>query len=301
MLTEDNYLKLYTERDRDVVWMADGLRTPKCAEVSVSRVLEQVRGRQLAIRVLGLPQNAKLLAGLCDFHEHGQVHRLEIAGPLVCETDAERADPAKTLFRMRQCLLSPSLGGWHVASQADTAIYRLIAQRQAKPADEESDELVRQHPVWRDLSFVGRVRLRAAGEVLVHLIDPRWYIDPHHPDRTARAESFMGVQRTRGNRDERDPRYERYLTVLRAWKCEPPPEPADMERPEYFLWRIHREQEGDWRGDLRASSMFLRYLLRTWLQRIVDLTPRPQKLFSPSAMFRPYEAAAYRQHIASVP
>lgn len=303
MFTEDNYLKLYVEQDRDVVWMADGTGTPRDSGCSVSSILKLLRGRQLGVRVLGMAQNARLLAYLCEMAEQGELPRVEIASPMVCETHAERANPEQALFRMRQCLLSPSLGGWHIASTADTAIYRLAAKLQSGPPDEASDALIRAHPVWRDLSFIGRVDMRACGQVLTYLLDPRWYVDPEHPDRVSRANSFMGVTVKARRRECRNvsngDRDARYQAILRAWKCSPPPSRVAVERPEFFLWRRYLECGQGSRGDQRASGSFLDYLLRVWSQRLTDASENPVELFWPSAIFRPFEAAAYRQHVAS--
>jgi hypothetical protein len=301
---DEDYLKLCVEQSTGVVWMADGLRTPTSTGASVSQFLKCLPGRRLAIRILGMAQNVRLLRGLCEMVERKEIDRLQIAGPTICETAAERDDPERALYRMRQCLLSASLGGWHNAIYTDTATYRLAARlEQGEPA-EDSDELMRKHPLWADLSFPGRVDLRACSQVTAYLLDPRWYIDPMHPDRTSRATSFMGVLGSVQRRIERGydlehPRCARYLAVLRSWKCDPPPSPSDMERPEYFLWRRYNERGVGLRGELRASTVFLDYLLKTWLQRIADLAPRPIKLFSPSAFLRPGEAAAYRQHVAA--
>lgn len=295
-LREDQTLKLYTAADGHV-WYADGSRSPAASGFTVSEFLAKLQPRDtLFVRVLGMPQNAALLVGLCPLAAAEKLGRLEIAGPTICETEEERRDPHMTLLRMRQCLLGPSLGGWHTATTGDLAAYKLVLRLQAGALTENELPLVQQHPAWADLSFIRGVDPLACGAVLGTLIDPRWYVDPAHPERLARAEKFMGLgSRTFAEMQAgaKHKHHVRCATVLHAWR-HTRPSVAEVRDPGYFLWR----RAGD-AGELRASRAFLHFLIRAWNQRLCDLSPAKykQEVFVPEHHFEPWESQAYRLHV----
>lgn len=294
-LREDQTLKLYTAGNGHV-WYADGARSPLSSGLPVSEFLAKLQPRaSLYVRVLGMAQNAQLLVGLCPLASSEKLGRLEIAGPTVCETEEERRDPAMSLFRMRQCLLGPSLGGWHVATLGDYAAYKLVDRWAAGNVGSDALPLVYQHPAWQDLSFICGIDPLLCGTVLATLIDPRWYVDPAHPERLARAEQFMGLgSRTFAEmqREHAGKHHLRCQAVLDAWRSVPP-RVADQERPGYFLWRL---AEGG--RELQASRAFLYFLIRSWNQRLCDLSPGKykQEVFVPDHHFEPWESQAYRLH-----
>jgi len=329
-LREDQILKLYTDCTKGHVWYIDGPCVPVSSGLSVAEFIKVLGARELPhIRVLGLAQNAELVVALWQLVETGQLKRLEIAGPNVCETEAERRDPHIALFRMRQCLLNPSLGGFHAATAGDYATYRLAVAVQRADTHMLA-ELVRQHPVWPDLAFLGNADPLRVAPVLTYLLDPRWFIDPQHPERTARAEIFMGVfprvqSRVSSGFDSPEAEERRANAVFHAWQWQVPtvadaaaaikdhrchavlqawkwrtPTPAETERPEYFIWRRYKAAGEGATGDLRASQAFLHYLLRAWTQRLYNLIPgRPAvELFAPELMLQGWEAKAYRDHCA---
>jgi hypothetical protein len=71
-----------------------------------------------------------------------------------------------------------------------------------------------------------------------------------------------------------------------------------MERPGNFLWRRWRHAGGGWKGDLRASHVFVAYMVRTWQQQIVAAAGGRWDMFVPDSMLRGHEIEAYKLHDA---
>lgn len=112
--TEALILKLHVADNGDV-WYADGMDVPRMAVEDRGGFVSSLAKRDsLHVRLLGTPQNAPLIVEL--YQKYCSPRRpgiLEVASPLLCESEPERHNPEVALYRMRQCLLPPSLGGWH--------------------------------------------------------------------------------------------------------------------------------------------------------------------------------------------
>lgn len=304
MIRDEDTLKLHTDVD-GTIWYADGNREPLRSGLDAQQFLARLEQHsKLNLRVLGLTENSRLIARLLARSDRDW--RVELAGPVALETIAERRDPRVTLYRMRQLRLAPSLGGWHAATDADLKAYMLV---EAVTTGQPYDVLVTQHPAWHDVTFLPTPDADACASMLGHLIDPRWFIDPLKPERLSQATSYMGLipkvmtDVFTGNVKPNSGSHQRCAAVFHAWwrPGQPNPEPADMERPNHFIWRNYRANGHGPKGALRASQKFLDYVLRTWLQQILCLSPghRQQELFSPDAMLQALEVKAYREHAAT--
>lgn len=304
-LTDNHILKVHTAPD-GVVWSADGAYCPKSSGLRADEFVESLSGKQQHVRTLGVHENARLITQLyfksCSPRHGG---KLEVAGPLVCDHRRERANPEAALYRMRQCTLSPSLGGWHVVSDVDVNSYEIAAAMARGMSTESAVIYAQRHPTWPDLSFIGGVQPAYLAKVLGLIIDPRWFIDPRHPERISRVQSYLGLNPHTQAHVSNNPvrvtgRQMRCLAVLRAWKQVQPPTPAEIERPEYFLWRRRRQAGGnsDSKGDLSASLAFIAYLIHTWQQTIARRSRTGQHLamFQPDMLLQGVEIDAYRRH-----
>ena len=126
---EDQIIKLQLAGDGRL-WYSDGVETPRAAVQDRSGFVSDLAEKDSPhVRVLGTQTNAPLIVDLyqkcCSPRRSG---RLEVASPLVCESDHERKTPNIALYRMRQCALSPSLGGWHRVDERDYPGYAIAAQ-----------------------------------------------------------------------------------------------------------------------------------------------------------------------------
>ena len=303
--TDSHILKGHTAPDGGV-WSAEGAYCPRSTGLQAAEFVASLTGKQQHVRTLGVHENAKLIMQLydkCCSPRHGG--KLEVAGPLVCDSRRERANPEAALYRMQQCTLSPSLGGWHQVSEADIDSYEIAATMLRGMSTEKAVILAQHHPTWPDMSFIGGVQPAYLAKVLGLVIDPRWFIDPRHPERISRVQSYLGLdpytQAHVSNRPSQvTPRQMRCLAVLRAWKQPNPPTPAEIERPEYFLWRRRRQagEKLDCKGDLSASLAFVAYLIHTWQQTIARRSRTGQHLamFQPDMLLQGAEIDAYRRH-----
>ncbi len=294
---EDTTLKLHTAPDGNI-WFAAGNCEPRSSSTTLSNfTTHEMWDRDVvSVQVLGTRANAGLLVRLYEHRKELRVGRFEVAGPQVCETQQELSDPEITLFRMRQCLLPAGLGGWHAFSEADYVSYQLAhALRATEPTPRGPASLLRSHPVWRPLSFIPGLDVACCAALVGGLLDPRWFVSPHKPDSIARFRRYLGLDpESAVSNNSENTRTARYILVRSCWKTQPPDRVA-IERPENFLWRVHREA-GD-RGDLRASQYFAFFLFHVWRNALSTVN---DGLLDLDVIFKsPAEIAAFKQHLAA--
>lgn len=304
MTTEEQIIKLY-RTPTGQIWFANGKETPRVGGTS-TKFLEHVIGsEQLHFRVLGLHQNAPLITTIYDNYVRAGLATLEVASPMVCENRREREDPEITLYRMRQCLVPASMGGWHTFCDKDYPSYALAGQVAANATAGEFMRTLEQHPVWHDIKFLWRPSIVGVGAVIASILDPRWFVDYQHPERLTRLITYMGLtpgtlERVMRNPDPGEGREQRAHFVLGAWSsgvhlADRLPE---WDEPGAFIWRRCRAAKKH--GWLRGCQAFLVYLIRTWQQQIL---PRPSgcDFFAPEWLLKGDEVAAYKAHAALRP
>lgn len=306
LIREEETLKLHTAPTGEI-WYADAAHAPRSSGLVLADFLQDRNwlSRERSIRVLGLVANAALIKELYVRQLSQLIGRIELAGPLVCETAAERCNPEIALFRMRQCLLSASLGGWHAMTERDYPSYALASYLAGTDdyADEHAVRILQTHPAWPDLTFIRGVDPRNCARLLARTLDPRWYINPQFPERVAKLDEFLGLdpktvhavsdsKRTPGGGRE-----QRCRITLGSWKTNDPPGTAERSIPANFLWRTWFAAGGGPKGDLRASQQFVAYLRHTWLQALCK--GQVNNLFAPDLLFKTLEErSAYLAHVA---
>lgn len=295
-MIDETAIKLHVA-DSGEVWYAPGQHAPKSSGRVVEEFLDQYALQDdCLIRMVGTSRNAALISLLYEQRARLGIKRIELAGPQVCDTAAELANPEITLFRMRQCMLPGACGGWHVLTDKDYPAY--VHTANFRP---ECDRLATldKHPAWPALSFIGGVNKHAVAHILAEIMDPRWHVSPHNPDRIGRLRTFLGLTPRIAKQFERDcggdVRIEllRYRSVLHSWATHIPVG-EETERPEFFLWRWRDRREG-LLGQLYACQKFAAFLRYTWL----DYLHRDVQggFFEPQRFFnRPDEAEAYVEH-----
>lgn len=299
---EDQILKVQLFNGR--VWYADGVESPAESIQDLTGFINEVSHRTNPhIRVLGTVSNSQLIVDLyqkcCSPRRNG---KLEVASPLVCLTAAERNDPNISLYRMRQCLLSPSLGGWHQVTELDYPVYALAAQFNRDGVfNEHIQRLLQTHPVYHDLTFLPTLHQESIARLLAIVLDPRWFIDFSNPYRLSRLKTYLGLTpRYMWNVTNgiiSNERAHRCFLTLKAWQGDGEPNPRDYELPGNFLWRRWKSVGGSFKGNLRATQAFVAYLARTWQQRLVaKSTQRLEKMFDPEGLLKGSEVDAYKHH-----
>lgn len=285
-------LKLFVTPD-DQLWYARGRDTPR--QAADPAFLDQVVATPPeGIRMLGTAASAEVL---CRLHKLLPDAVIEVASPLVCHTQRERNDPVVAIYRMRQCLLAPSLGGWHRVTQADYATYRLlVAIRRGEP----TQPWLRRHPAYYDLKFIRTLNEVAAARLLAEIIDPRWYIDIKNPYRLARLRAYMGLTpkyAARWGQADESTVVQRGETAAACWMQDRVP---DYKDPRNFLWRRAAVADRVQLGSLRATQVLLTYLVRTWQQQL-SAGYQQLDMFSPADLLKGDEVDAYREYAARRP
>jgi hypothetical protein len=272
-LSDETAVKLHTDLNGDV-WYAAGINPPENSNHRVDEfLLSPVIARlSTAVRVIGVPQNAELIAKLYLRKHRKELANICLAGPNICASNLELADPVATIFRMRDVWLPLACGGWREMTNIEYAIYALLARLQRPGAffDKAAQIFYRAHPMSTVLSFIAGISDKDGAMLLTTIIDPRWYVDRRRFDNPLKLHLYLGltprVQRRVSDTTKilHRGRDFRCSTVLRCWKTQDPAN-VDFNAPENFLWRIWRSAGEGVKGDLRASQALVNYLYRNWL------------------------------------
>jgi len=253
-----------------------------------------------AARILGTQENASLAIDLHERKKRGQIGVLQIASPQVCHSTEELQNPEIALYRMRQCLRSGSLGGWHNFDEADLSSYELAVAERIGESDCVLEEILDRHPVSNDMEFLATIDKVVLAKLIALILDPRWFVDMANPYRLSKLNTFLGLS----------PRYFRQLDNSKSkkatlgrlsrncWKSCTSPSSVDIEKPGNFLWRRWRHHGGGWRGDLVATQTFIVFLTRIWLDHLVAKQRARQELqmFIPSMLLTEEETRAFLNH-----
>lgn len=273
--------------------------TPQCYHGPVEDFLQGVPDGSV-VRILGLPSNAELITSCYAYAQTHAGYSLQLASPLMCANASERANPEVVIYRMRQCRLHSSLGGWHVADVNDYASYRLVHHLSADAPLAQLQVLLDSHPAYTAMRFVPTLNVKYAARVLGDIVDPRWFVSLDNPTRLSRLKNYLGLSprfvglARQGIIDER--KAARCFNILAAWQGVDTTN-VDMRDPANFLWRRWADNGGDAKGDLRASQAFVTYVVRTWQHELVNTgNSRKIDMFLPESFFRDDELNAYVEY-----
>jgi hypothetical protein len=304
--TDERVTKLYTAKN-GLVWYSVGIGPPINSEKIVDNFLLSpvVSGMGLCFRILGIPQNAELICALYLRQHKSEVRAIDVAGPNILNNFAELDQPALVLQRMRASTLSSSGGGWHELSMHDYPIYAGLAKkiRSGFVFDSGAKTYLHLHPAYKALTFIPGFSEEHTAALITDIIDPRWYVNRQRPDSPKKLELYLGltpaIQRRVSNAQQilTKKRDIRCSTVLSAWKTADPAT-VDLNQPANFLYRIWNFCGGGWRGDLRASQAFVRYLCDNWLSVLDSRKGTKDGLFLPDRYFKTAdERKAYAEHM----
>lgn len=304
--TDETAVKLHTAND-GLIWFASGISPAENSDQSIDVfLLSNVIARlSTNIRILGVPQNAELITKLYARKRQKELASIYLAGPNICESLQELADPISTLLRMREVILPSSCGGWHELTEKEYIIYALLARKQqsADWFDSGIKLFYEPHPLYKVLDFIGGLAHKQTAALLTTILDPRWYVDRRRPDNPAKLDLFLGLTPKIQRRVSENPQAEhrgrdaRCAAVLSCWKTQDPAI-IDFTAPENFLWRIWKIAGGNAKGDLRASQAFVRYLRLNWLDILARKRSSGDGMFLPDKFFKtPVEQKAFAEHL----
>lgn len=253
------------------------------------------------VRLMGTPRNASLVQALCDARQEGWEGSIQVCSPKACETAAQRRDPVLVFLDLPSYgHFAASLGGWHEVDEEEAHTYRLAAEVERPDASDCSiAALAQEHPLWSSLSFLDPVDPVSVGRVLARLIDPRWYVDPDRPNRTARFLATLGLfpavqlAVARGDREVR--RYEQCLLTQCCWDTGAAP--VEPLSPGAFCWGARLAHKGPPHVSiLKGSQTFALFLRHVWLHHLGRSSGL--ELFVPEWFFKSARVArAFRRHV----
>ena len=334
-ISDADALKVHVGRDGIWCLQRDGMPQRLFPDAETFLSSQLLRNTE-QVRLVGTRQNAWLITKLYGLREDDRLLSVQVATPLVCRTRAERDDPAIVLFMMRRCMQAPSCGGFHELTSADLGMYALIAALYEHGVDMEKIwPYLLAHPAWPVLAYVRTIDAMFAAQLLAHIVDPRWYVDPRKPERTSRLEASLGLTphtqagvSTLGHKLGHN--HHGCLLTLRSWKQAnlvaeitqifqqrgvTPLADTDLLglHPSDFTWRIWGYHRGfglnsretpstPTMADLRASQAFVRFLRQVWLAAIYSDAVLPdggRALATGRDLFTQHavEAAAFDRHM----
>jgi hypothetical protein len=241
-----------------------------------------------SIRVLGVPENAGLIARLSVSQTAG----VKIAAPAVVPSVALRADPEVVLHYLWQPPLTSRMAGlWNtVKGPADYCTYVIMDEIGADGSVSETGiDLLHDHPAWPVLSFAGSDPA-ASARLVCRIGDPRWYSHPVRPGRWTRLYSRLGLTPAGVTLALQN---QIPLPALDAWR-------SDRKLPPFALVAVAKY--GYLLGMLRAAQTFVTAVALVWMDVLRPSGPdRTSAPFDPERLFRVSTvAAAYRKHVCTV-
>jgi hypothetical protein len=258
------------------------------------------------VRVLGTPENAGLIVELYaarGLRGAAAVSQVQVGGPKACSPGCLSLRPEVVLDRMRFGNVPGSLGGWHALGPTDYISYLLVHLLRAPVAVDwgEVDSLLAGHPAWPAVSFLHLREPRMAA-LLSQIVDPRWHLDPCHPERGNGLFRFLGltdiplraalIGKTCGN--ARACRAELVLGCLRCQYTTPSqswPRPSDEEHSSATSAETLQAMQ-------RSCRKMMAFVRDVWRHHA---DPCQRELFVPEHFFPESGLAqAYRKHVAKL-
>lgn len=304
-----NSLKLHIDA-RDIVWYANGIGPVVKTGLTLVEFLVQPMARDVThVRAIGCKANVPAILAFYALGLGKDTPTVEVCTPLVCSTNYMLNIPELAIISARVCDLVPSVGGWHTFGRLDYPSYALANMfNHGTATSERILPLLHVHPAWNAISFVPHIKLCACARLLGLILDPRWYIDTAHTARNSKLNAFLGLF----------PRNQRFIQANPAGgsrkavdRCQlvwdtlglEEPNRGSIYDPAFFLARLWHNKQGDWKGALRTSQLFVSYLRYNWLDVLYEEDNRlNESLFVPEQFFKTAaEAAAFRAHVGTTP
>lgn len=255
--------------------------------------------RASVVRILGTIGNARLITELHNWRLANPTlkQKLIVGSPMLLPTRALRCETAAVM----QALWQPPLGGtihWHELTSFDYAAYALAAEPISHKLTQIAMRTARYHPAWRALTFVETADALNVCNLLVEILDPRWYTHPGRPTRPSRLYAHLGLtpENVLAFTDDRVEGHNagRCRSAILSWFGRKP----KRRHPGDFAWRTYLMAEDRHAGLLKATRKFVDYVRLNWLAAIAP--PHREVGFDAKAFFgRDEDARAYERHWGS--
>lgn len=255
--------------------------------------------------VFGVASNALLLTKLFESSQETiSPCAIYVAGPPGISVERLEKTPAGKLFRRMDSIEHGASGcGWHRMTKDDYVVYQLIEEMQTNCCDgrltDHARSLLRRHPGWPVVEFVSGKSPDewAAAKLFAKIVEPRWCFDEKNGvvswrridkvleigggDSVMLMTRFLASLKTTSL--EHEPCCQPFTYLLRTWAGPPEKivETIDLVEdvsltPRMFLWQIaqrlpEKEEEKREIGIIRASGVFLRFLVSVWVD---NMNPR---------------------------
>ena len=301
-------LRVHTALD-GIVWCGQNGVGAHCTGFSPEEfVTKNVFKTAPIVRVMGSPENSKLLLGMYEKHRKAPAlakRAIWLASPAICDTRRLRDDPEEVLYRLWQSDSTARISAnWHLMKSVDfnAHLLRLSVDvgSDAYSIADKAKVIFQYHPAFGVLSFFENVDLSFAVRLLSLILDPRWYVHAERPSRLSKLMRFLGLTDKNfkeGCRGDEGYNKDRANIVSASWNTLDATD-VDYDLPRNFLWRIFHYYGGGEKGCLRASESFIRFIVLHWLQ---DLSSSSKRLFEPTLFFKTdAEVMAYNAHIIKV-
>lgn len=255
-----------------------GMTPQGVAKPVLSQDLENVL-RAGAYRIVGLPVNYHLITQLYALLIRRKAKaQVWVGSPEVCP--GRNCDPAPLLSCLSVLEVHDNLHHrWHTLNSETYNNFLLLNTLQEEGFSDLTLQIYNSHCLRPFCQFIGVNDAKAAIELIAHIGDPRWYINPSRPYRLSRIESYFGLVPTQFS-DSRDTARRRRFQVLAA---------AFESLPnDSLLWGEVAMRPQAKIANLRGYKLLLGFLIRNWLTRLTPLDH-----FDPGKFFIRPEARSF--------
>jgi hypothetical protein len=301
--TDELTTKLFVCDEGDV-WCLHGDKSPANTNVPVSKFVNQEAALPATrVRVAATAANVPLILALHEYVVRGDVESLQVGSPRMFRGPGDCEDPGVALLRMRAWDKPASLGGWHHFTDRDYPSYALAYNIGTGCSEELAFQLLKAHPAWPALSFITTVDYYRCACLMGTLLDPRWYIDICAAERTSKMESFLGLFPANAyllwdEKSRRGRKFENFQLTFGAWRGSAVIDGDYPDEPGRFLERAYQKAGGGWKGMLRSTQRFVRFVRHFWLSQLAGDTSSKDGLFVADHMFKTAEEVdAFRRHV----
>jgi hypothetical protein len=263
--------------------------------------------RARVVRLLGTRANATLVVKLQERKASSSLFNKKtvlLGSPAAVPAGWLKTDPAAVLHHLWQPSAAAVLADhWHEMTTDDYTTYAMInatTEKEVKEVPQVVRKIAAYHPAWPAVTFVASGDVDAACQLLCHVIDPRWYRHPRHPDRLTRLYAHLGVTPDNmaviaGDSAARGLHFNRATLAVRTWynrlMRRGSPTPRDF---------LAQTLEGVplAEGLLRGTRRLVDFVARVWLDAVRPA--HPEAGFRAEQFFRnPGVARAYEQHLST--
>ena len=189
---------LHCDPDSGGLWRSDGANdSPADWGMPVGEFLSKIDLTTRGVRVLGCRSNAALIVDLSGLLQEGALRGLELATPGHVNA-GELRNPPRAIWRAMALELPASAGGWHRFHELEVWQYRLMLATGSSGGGllntAVRSQLLVSHPCGPLALFFGGKALAARlADLVVDVVDPRWFVGQVDVDDDSGLMQYLGV------------------------------------------------------------------------------------------------------------